>query len=147
MSPLAAACAGILRTGLRRGCRAPGRHLLAALDHACGVVCYVTSVAVAFVQDRPPTNSEMFWLSTVRRDGRPHVTPLTAVRLDGMLHFCAGSHEQKARNLQSNPGCVLIAGANQFRSGLDVVVEGTPPASPAQPSFNAWRRSGRPSSG
>ena len=71
------------------------------------------------------SNSEMFWLSTVRRDGRPHVTPLPAIWLDGTLHFCAGSHEQKAKNLQFNPRCVLTAGANQFRSGLDVVVEGT----------------------
>jgi hypothetical protein len=45
--------------------------------------------------------------------------------LDRTLHFCAGSHEQKAKNLQANPGCVLAAGANQFRAGLDVVVEGT----------------------
>ena len=33
--------------------------------------------------------SEMFWLSTVRRDGRPHVTPLPAIWLDGdaaLLH-------------------------------------------------------------
>jgi general stress protein 26 len=61
---------------------------------------------------------------TVRRDGRPHVTPLPAIWLDGALHFCAGSHEQKAKNLRANPGCVLAAGANQFRAGLDVVVEG-----------------------
>jgi general stress protein 26 len=70
------------------------------------------------------STSEMFWLSTVRRDGRPHVTPLPAVWLDGTLHFCTGSHEQKAKNLESNPRCVLAAGTNQFRSGLDVVVEG-----------------------
>jgi hypothetical protein len=37
----------------------------------------------------------------------------------------AGSHEQKAKNLQSNPRCILAGGANQFRSGLDVVIEGT----------------------
>jgi predicted pyridoxine 5'-phosphate oxidase superfamily flavin-nucleotide-binding protein len=71
------------------------------------------------------SNSEMFWLSTVRRDGRPHVTPLPAIWLDGMLHFCAGSHEQKTKNLQSNSRCILTAGANQFRPGLDLVVEGT----------------------
>ena len=71
------------------------------------------------------SETEMFWLSTVRRGGRPHVTPLPAIWLDGTLHFCAGSHEQKAKNLQANPGCVLAAGANQFRAGLDVVVEGT----------------------
>jgi general stress protein 26 len=71
------------------------------------------------------SKAEMFWLSTVRRDGRPHVTPLPAIWLDGTLHFCAGSHEQKAKNLQANARCVLAAGANQFRAGLDVVVEGT----------------------
>jgi general stress protein 26 len=69
--------------------------------------------------------SEMVWLSTVRRDGRPHVTPLPAVWADGRMYFCAGSHEQKARNLESDARCVLAAGANQFRSGLDVAVEGT----------------------
>jgi len=47
--------------------------------------------------------AEMFWLSTVRRDGRPHVTPLPAIWADGKLHFCAGSHEQKAKNLESDP--------------------------------------------
>src|SRR6266508_5603416 len=45
------------------------------------------------------SRSEMFWLSTVRREGRPHVTPLPAIWLDGTLHFCAGAAEQKAKNL------------------------------------------------
>jgi general stress protein 26 len=71
------------------------------------------------------SRSEMFWLSTIRRDGRPHITPLPAIWFDGTLYFCAGAHEQKAKNLESNPNCVLAVGANQFRSGLDVVVEGT----------------------
>jgi general stress protein 26 len=71
------------------------------------------------------SKSEMFWLSTVRRDGRPHVTPLPAIWLDGALHFCTGDAEQKARNLESNPGCILTTGTNQLRSGLDIVVEGT----------------------
>ncbi len=70
------------------------------------------------------SESEMFWLSTVRRDGRPHVTPLPAIWLDGALHFCAGAAEQKARNLESNPRCILTTGTNRLRSGLDVVVEG-----------------------
>lgn len=68
--------------------------------------------------------SEMFWLSTVRRDGRPHVTPLPAMWLDGALHFCTGPSEQKARNIEANPSCVLTTGGSAFRSGLDVVVEG-----------------------
>lgn len=71
------------------------------------------------------TKSEMFWLSTVRGDGRPHVTPLPAIWLHGALHFCTGAEEQKAKNLESNSRCILTTGTNQFRSGLDVVVEGT----------------------
>src|SRR5271169_6308420 len=71
------------------------------------------------------TKSEMFWLSTVRRDGRPHVTPLPAIWDGGRLHFCSGSQEQKTKNLESNPRCVLATGTNTLRSGLDVVVEGT----------------------
>jgi len=84
------------------------------------------SVAVPWDDiQRVLSESEMFWLSTVRRDGRPHVAPLPAMWLDGRLHFCTGAHEQKARNIESNPRCVLTTGTNAYRSGLDVVVEGT----------------------
>lgn len=68
--------------------------------------------------------AEIFWLSTVRRDGRPHVTPLPAVWLEDALHFCTGPGEQKAVNLAADPRCALTTGTNAFRSGLDVVVEG-----------------------
>jgi general stress protein 26 len=70
------------------------------------------------------SETEMFWLSTVRRDGRPHVTPLPAIWLDGTLYFCTGSLEQKSANLRANPSCVLTTGSSALRSGLDVVVEG-----------------------
>jgi Pyridoxamine 5'-phosphate oxidase len=68
--------------------------------------------------------AEIFWLSTVRGDGRPHVTPLPAMWLDGALHFCTGPAEQKARNLDGNPRCVLTTGSDRFLSGLDIIVEG-----------------------
>jgi hypothetical protein len=68
--------------------------------------------------------SEMFWLSTTREDGRPHVTPLPAIWLDGMLHFCTGPEEQKAKNLLQEPRCIITTGTNEFRAGVDVVVEG-----------------------
>src|SRR5207248_5497593 len=41
------------------------------------------------------TESEMFWLSTVRRDGRPHVTPLPAIWVDGAL---LSAPARKSRN-------------------------------------------------
>jgi nitroimidazol reductase NimA-like FMN-containing flavoprotein (pyridoxamine 5'-phosphate oxidase superfamily) len=69
-------------------------------------------------------NAEVFWLSTVRADGRPHVTPLVAVWLDEALHFCTGEGEQKEKNIQRNPHCILTTGCNSFREGLDLVIEG-----------------------
>ncbi|MBV9338485.1 MAG: pyridoxamine 5'-phosphate oxidase family protein [Solirubrobacterales bacterium] len=68
--------------------------------------------------------AEIFWISTVRADGRPHVTPLVAVWLDDALHFSAGADEQKALNLANNPRVALVTGDNGWQSGLDVVVEG-----------------------
>ena len=69
--------------------------------------------------------AEIFWIATVRPDGRPHVTPLPAMWLDGALHFATGLEEQKGRNLSRNPNCTLTTGTNSYRQGLDVVVEGT----------------------
>jgi general stress protein 26 len=64
------------------------------------------------------------WLSTVRPDGRPHVTPLAAVWLDGAIYFCTGNSERKTRNLAQNPHVVVTTGCNAFGEGLDVVIEG-----------------------
>lgn len=68
--------------------------------------------------------AEVFWLSTVRPDGRPHVTPLISVWLDGAPHFCTGAEERKAQNLRTNQKCILTTGVNSLSEGLDVVVEG-----------------------
>jgi nitroimidazol reductase NimA-like FMN-containing flavoprotein (pyridoxamine 5'-phosphate oxidase superfamily) len=66
----------------------------------------------------------LFWITTVRADGRPHVTPLVAVWIDDALHFSTGETEQKALNLRRNPHVVLTTGCNTWSEGLDVVVEG-----------------------
>jgi nitroimidazol reductase NimA-like FMN-containing flavoprotein (pyridoxamine 5'-phosphate oxidase superfamily) len=68
--------------------------------------------------------AELFWISTVRGDGRPHVTPLPAVWDGGRLHFCTGPAEQKAVNLAGNPQVALTTGTNRWKEGLDLVVEG-----------------------
>src|ERR687883_1747144 len=70
-------------------------------------------------------SAELYWLSTVRADGRPHVTPLIGVAVDGAMHFCTGLREQKARNLERNARVALTTGNNAWAEGLDVVVEGT----------------------
>jgi PPOX class probable F420-dependent enzyme len=64
-----------------------------------------------------------YWISTVRPDGRPHVTTLIAVWHDDALWFATGPEEVKARNLAANPECAFTAGRSEM-SGLDVVLEG-----------------------
>ncbi|MFI6283480.1 pyridoxamine 5'-phosphate oxidase family protein [Streptomyces sp. NPDC051018] len=70
-------------------------------------------------------SAEVYWLTTVRPDHRPHVTPVLAVWLDGAPHFCTGAEERKNKNLQGNPEVVLTTGTNALHEGYDVVVEGT----------------------
>lgn len=70
-------------------------------------------------------SAEIYWITTVRADGRPHVTPLIAVWVDDALYFATGEGEQKAKNLMRNPGCALTTGCNAIGHGLDLVVEGT----------------------
>ncbi len=70
--------------------------------------------------------AEVFWLSTVRADGRPHVTPVVAVWHDEAIHFSTADTEQKAINLRGNPHVILTTGCNHWEEGLDVVVDRTP---------------------
>ena len=72
---------------------------------------------------RAVADAELYWLATVRADGRPHITPLLGIWMDERLHFCTGPEEQKAKNLEANDHCALLTGAN-VSDGLDVVVEG-----------------------
>jgi len=67
--------------------------------------------------------ASIYWLSTVHPDGRPHVTPLFAVWLEGSIYFSTGPEERKAKNLVDNLHCVVTTGCNVIE-GLDVIVEG-----------------------
>jgi Pyridoxamine 5'-phosphate oxidase len=67
--------------------------------------------------------ADIYWLATVRPDGRPHVTPLLSIWLDGALYFSTGPTERKAKNLIHNAHCVITTGCNVLE-GIDVVVEG-----------------------
>ena len=76
------------------------------------------------VTSRALESDQVFWISTVRSGGRPHVTPCTALWLDGTLSFQAGPTHQKFRNLKANPHVILTTGCNHWEPGLDVMVEG-----------------------
>jgi general stress protein 26 len=69
-------------------------------------------------------SAQLFWITTVRRDGRPHVTPLVSVWSDDALYFSSGADEQKTVNLRANTHVVLTTGCNGWEEGIDVVVEG-----------------------
>jgi general stress protein 26 len=73
---------------------------------------------------RAVESAELFWITTVRAGGQPHVSPLVAVWLDGAIHFSTGAQEQKAVNLRGNSKVVLTTGCNDWKGGLDVVLEG-----------------------
>ncbi len=74
--------------------------------------------------ERVLDGAQLAWITTVRADGRPHVTPLVTVWLDRALHFCTGPDEQKGHNLAANTQVAITTGCNAWDGGLDVVVEG-----------------------
>ena len=78
--------------------------------------------------ERLLTDAQLYWIITVRADGRPHAVPLAGVWHDGAFAFCTGRDEQKHRNLQRNAHVAVTTGstgAQGWASGKDVVVEGT----------------------
>ena len=73
--------------------------------------------------------AELYWLTTVREDGRPHTTPLVGAWVDSQqgpaFVFCTGPEEQKARNLAHGTAVTVTTGVNTWQDRLDVVVEGS----------------------
>ncbi|MDF8263401.1 pyridoxamine 5'-phosphate oxidase family protein [Luteipulveratus flavus] len=70
------------------------------------------------------TSAELYWLTTVRSDGRPHTCPLVGVWAQGAFSFCTGTGEQKHANLEHRADVSVTTGANTWTEGTDVVVEG-----------------------
>ncbi|MGY1605186.1 pyridoxamine 5'-phosphate oxidase family protein [Geodermatophilus sp. SYSU D00815] len=78
--------------------------------------------------ERLLADAQLYWIITVRADGRPHAVPLVGVWHDGAFAFCTGAQEQKQRNLAANPHVAVTTGstgAHGWNTGTDVVVEGT----------------------
>jgi general stress protein 26 len=58
-----------------------------------------------------------YWLATTNPDGRPHVTPLWGVWVDGALYFDGHPQTRWGRNLAANPNVSV-----HLESGSDVVI-------------------------
>jgi nitroimidazol reductase NimA-like FMN-containing flavoprotein (pyridoxamine 5'-phosphate oxidase superfamily) len=77
--------------------------------------------------ERLLADTQLYWIITVRRDGRPHAVPLVGVWHGGTFAFCTGPEEQKQRNLDANQQVAVTAGttgSGGWDSGQEVVVEG-----------------------
>jgi nitroimidazol reductase NimA-like FMN-containing flavoprotein (pyridoxamine 5'-phosphate oxidase superfamily) len=77
--------------------------------------------------DRRLTDAQLYWIVTVRRDGRPHAVPLCGLWRDGAFFFCTGDAEQKMRNLEHDPHVAVLAGhlgVDGWSAGKDITVEG-----------------------
>jgi general stress protein 26 len=78
--------------------------------------------------ERLLTDAQLYWIITVRADGRPHAVPLVGVWHEGAFAFCTGAAEQKQRNLDHNRHVAVTTGstgASGWDRGKDLVVEGT----------------------
>jgi uncharacterized pyridoxamine 5'-phosphate oxidase family protein len=71
------------------------------------------------IRDRIADASD-FWVATVRSSGAPHVRPVFAVWVDGLLASTTNGTRAKARNLESNPRVSFTTRAD----GVDVIIEG-----------------------
>lgn len=61
------------------------------------------------------------WLATIDPDGRPHVTGIGALWVEGAFWFETGERTRKGRNLARDPRCTLSMATEDF----DLVVEGS----------------------
>ena len=60
------------------------------------------------------------WLTTINRDGSPHVTGIGGLWVDGAFWFETGETTRKGRNLVRDQRCTLSVATAEF----DLVVEG-----------------------
>jgi nitroimidazol reductase NimA-like FMN-containing flavoprotein (pyridoxamine 5'-phosphate oxidase superfamily) len=64
--------------------------------------------------------SPVYWIVTARPDGRPHVSPVWGVWLDGMLYFDGSPETRRSRNLKANP--FVAVHLESGGDGTDVVI-------------------------
>jgi len=90
--------------------------------------------------------AELYWLTTVRKDGRPHTTPLVGAWVDDRFVFCTGPEEQKALNLAHSAAVTVTTGVNtwnDFQNRLSI----TQSVDVQKPHLNATGWASTPGSG
>jgi len=62
-----------------------------------------------------------YFLCTIRPDGRPHVTGVGALWIDGDLYIVSGPQTRKSKNVAAKAACSIAVRL----TGMDVVLDGT----------------------
>lgn len=87
----------------------------------------------SFVEDHL-SSARIYWVATVRPDGKPHAMPIWGVYLDEDLYLETNPRSRKARNLATNPSVVV-----HLETGDEaVVIEGL--ATPLRPDRDLGAR-------
>ncbi len=91
------------------------------------------------------TDSHNYYLATTRPDNHPHVMPIWGVWMDNLFYFSTGQKSRKARNLQSNPHCVLCTEKLEESLIVEGIAEQVPvtfipaPVAEAYQTKYAWK--------
>jgi len=80
----------------------------------------VEKLEAGSMPDPTAPNARTTWLTTVNRDGSPHVTAVGAIWMDGTFCFQTGAATRKAKNVSRDPRCSLAVSIR----GADFVMEG-----------------------
>jgi hypothetical protein len=56
------------------------------------------------------TNARVYWLATVRRDGRPHVVPVDGLWVDDRWYYGGAPETVHRRTVEANPEVVMHIG-------------------------------------
>ena len=84
--------------------------------------------------ERCLARSHNYWIVTVRPDAAPHTMVVWGVWVDERFYFSTGRGSRKARNLASNPACIVCT----ENAAEAVIVEGS--ATEVVPGHNRARR-------
>lgn len=85
--------------------------------------------------DQRLRSEPIIWLSTIRRDGRPHLVPVWFLWEDSTILIFSQPNNQKIRNLRHNPAVMLALEAAD--KGDDVVLFEGEATFPDDPTLKA----------
>ena len=94
---------------------APGRPMMPE-SYGLAAAANFTPITWDWVTERLST-ARNYWIATTRADGRPHVSPVWGLWLDGQIMFATDGGSLKARNIGRNPACSI-----HLESGDEVVI-------------------------